>query len=481
MHIFAPTLLKAVARSHNKIQTVSGMKSQSLTDRHSQSLDDVHLYQRNCQEWAELSQDTAHSYTFGCVEDRSDGCSYQGLAEQCSGIRDNQHPFPIKGTNKYFSLDLTTEEVPEFVPSNQEKDRIKNITSFQSRTKNEQVSWRVASIIFMTERSPHLPIDLLFNLKTDEVNGTYQHYVTVWKQTANKCAARGKNHYDKKVHGRDLQLGDRVLIRNLTPRGSPGKIQSYWEDQVYLVKGRKVDNCPVYEVKPENGKGKQRVIHRNLLSPCDFLPLETATYFPPSKKTHQPTPGKNKSLVGHKQQQGSDSDSEEDYMITYPRWQNSSSEESERSPSDPQSQPCHSSALNGPLKRICPFMFLQKRICPFMFLQKRICPFMFLQKRICPFMFLQKRICPFMFLQKRICPFMFLQKRICPFMFLQKKICPFMFLQKKICPFHLQKQNSCMKVQVVAETLLSLMMTYHSLPDCILTIQTCMTHLANPP
>ncbi|XP_072534327.1 FERM domain-containing protein 6 [Salminus brasiliensis] len=96
-------------------QTVSDRKSQNSTDRHSQSLDDVRLYQRNCQEWAELCQDTAHSYTFGCAEDLSDGCGYQGLAEQCAGIRDNQHPYPIKRTNKYFSLDLTTEEVPEFV------------------------------------------------------------------------------------------------------------------------------------------------------------------------------------------------------------------------------------------------------------------------------------------------------------------------------------------------------------------------------
>ncbi|KAG9275472.1 FERM domain-containing protein 6 [Astyanax mexicanus] len=96
-------------------QTVSERKSQNSTDRHSQSLDDVRLYQRNCQEWAELCEDTAHSYTFGCNEEHSDGCGYQGLAEQCAGIRDNQHPYPIKRTNKYFSLDLTTEEVPEFV------------------------------------------------------------------------------------------------------------------------------------------------------------------------------------------------------------------------------------------------------------------------------------------------------------------------------------------------------------------------------
>ncbi|CAG5866745.1 unnamed protein product [Menidia menidia] len=39
----------------------------------------------------------------------------QALAEQRAAMLAEQHPFPIKRTNKYFSLDLTSEEVPEFV------------------------------------------------------------------------------------------------------------------------------------------------------------------------------------------------------------------------------------------------------------------------------------------------------------------------------------------------------------------------------
>ncbi|KAG7272758.1 hypothetical protein CRUP_031082 [Coryphaenoides rupestris] len=87
---------------------------QSSTDRHSQSLDDVRLYQKGCMQWAELCQDTAHSYTFGCAQELSDSCGYQGMADQCAGM-DQQHAFPIKRANKYFSLDLTSDEIPEFV------------------------------------------------------------------------------------------------------------------------------------------------------------------------------------------------------------------------------------------------------------------------------------------------------------------------------------------------------------------------------
>ncbi|XP_053477586.1 FERM domain-containing protein 6 [Ictalurus furcatus] len=108
------TVVKMKGQSIESLpQMVSGRKSQNSTDRHSQSLDDVRLYQRNSPEWVEPCQDSAHSYTFGCVEELSNG--YQGVAEQRAGICDDQHPFPIKRTNKYFSLDLTAEEVPEFV------------------------------------------------------------------------------------------------------------------------------------------------------------------------------------------------------------------------------------------------------------------------------------------------------------------------------------------------------------------------------
>uniref|UniRef100_A0A3Q3KI36 FERM domain containing 6 n=1 Tax=Mastacembelus armatus TaxID=205130 RepID=A0A3Q3KI36_9TELE len=96
-------------------QTSTCRKPQSSTDRHSQSLDDIRLYQKDCLQWAELCQDTAHSYTFGCAPELSDSGGYQGLADQRASMLSEQHPFPIKRTNKYFSLDLTSDEVPEFV------------------------------------------------------------------------------------------------------------------------------------------------------------------------------------------------------------------------------------------------------------------------------------------------------------------------------------------------------------------------------
>ncbi|KAL1280034.1 hypothetical protein QQF64_014634 [Cirrhinus molitorella] len=159
-------------------------------------------------------------------------------------------------------------------------------------TKSDATGYAPYFLIF--GRSPRLPIDLLFNLGKDESHDTYDDYMIQWKkrmqeayqiatQTALKGAARGKVFYDKKVQGRDLHPGDRVLLRNLTPRGGPGKIQPYWENQVYRVKERKADGSPVYEITPENSKGRDRVVHRNLLLPCDFLPPDQ-----PPAETVQP-------------------------------------------------------------------------------------------------------------------------------------------------------------------------------------------------
>lgn len=83
-----------------------------------------------------------------------------------------------------------------------------------------------------------------------------------------------KKHYDSKVKSSVLQLGDRVLIRNMTPRGGPGKLRNHWEDVVHTVVRQVNNDIPVCELRPEKGKGRSRTMHRNLLLPCDHLSLE---------------------------------------------------------------------------------------------------------------------------------------------------------------------------------------------------------------
>lgn len=84
-------------------------------------------------------------------------------------------------------------------------------------------------------RSPRLPVDMLFGLCTGSSN--QRDYVEKWKQgmekayaIANEKAQKAAERSKKKVRSSVLQPGERVLMKNLTPRGGHGNLCDYWED-----------------------------------------------------------------------------------------------------------------------------------------------------------------------------------------------------------------------------------------------------------
>jgi hypothetical protein len=50
--------------------------------------------------------------------------------------------------------------------------------------------------------------------------------------------------------------------------GGPGKLRAFWEEEVHVVVSGKGPESPVYELRPETERGRNRVLHRNLLLPC---------------------------------------------------------------------------------------------------------------------------------------------------------------------------------------------------------------------
>lgn len=88
-----------------------------------------------------------------------------------------------------------------------------------------------------------------------------------------QSSLRNKAYCDQKSKGVVLKPGDRVLVKNLREKGGLGKLRSYWERAIYVVKEQVGDN-PVYIVSPESGEHRSRTLHRNLLLLVNDLPVD---------------------------------------------------------------------------------------------------------------------------------------------------------------------------------------------------------------
>ena len=136
----------------------------------------------------------------------------------------------------------------------------------------EHSSTGYSPYFLMFGRCPRLPIDLTLRVNFD--NGYTQPYTTyaenfrlqrshkLARENARKKAESNKKRYDVGPFPGSLLPGD--CVRNLSPRGK-NKLKDRWEDVPYEVLQR-IRGLAVYVVQQE-GTGKRRTLHRNLLLP----------------------------------------------------------------------------------------------------------------------------------------------------------------------------------------------------------------------
>ena len=151
---------------------------------------------------------------------------------------------------------------------------------------SQHVSTGYSPFFLMFMREPKLPVDVIFPCQgedTQHIHRDYNSFVKMLKEemttafnlaetNADKARLKQTGAYNKKVSERELQVGDLVLVLNLTPRGKC-KLKDRWEDTPYLVV-KKLDGIPVYTLKQLETQ-KERTVHRNLISLCPFeVPLE---------------------------------------------------------------------------------------------------------------------------------------------------------------------------------------------------------------
>lgn len=133
----------------------------------------------------------------------------------------------------------------------------------------------------MFGRDARLPIDITFGLNENQQKQSLSKYAkdlgARFKQAHEKAQEvikksqeNQKKNYDTRIRGASIQVGDRVLVKNMAFDGRH-KLYDKWSEEIYIVTNHINNDIPVFEIKPENGQGKKRVLHRNMLLPIGTL------------------------------------------------------------------------------------------------------------------------------------------------------------------------------------------------------------------
>ncbi|MCG8044577.1 MAG: RNase H-like domain-containing protein [Candidatus Thiodiazotropha endolucinida] len=182
----------------------------------------------------------------------------------------------------------------------------------------------------MFGRHPRLAIDAYLGLKSPEEHKvrSKEHYATKLKKRlqfaykvasneARKSADKNKRHYDLKVREATLDVGDRVLVRQVGFRGRH-KIADRWEKTPYVVVKIPNKNVPVYKVQKESGDHVVKTLHRNMLLPFSAIPAKSDNSDSPARPLRSRRVATNQRDTFSGDSESSHSDSDTNTPFIYP-------------------------------------------------------------------------------------------------------------------------------------------------------------------
>ena len=160
------------------------------------------------------------------------------------------------------------------------KSYVPSLVHAYNSTRQESAGYSPHYLMF--GRHPRLALDAFLGIKPGPEKLDKCKYVTdlkkrlefAYKVASKEARKQGRRHktvYDLRVRESQLQPRDRVLVRNVGVRGKR-KIADRWEKDVYLVVDQPNKGIPVYLLKWEHGRGRRRMLQRNLLLPFMALP-----------------------------------------------------------------------------------------------------------------------------------------------------------------------------------------------------------------
>ena len=204
---------------------------------------------------------------------------------QLAGIKQSRTtPYHPEGNGQTERMNKTIINMLKTLEEEEKKDWARHLSKLSfayNVTVNKTTGFSPYELMF--GRKPRLPIDSIFQLDPEisdkGVKKSYVKFAREWSESmqqafdiasknADKSGKYNKEHYDKKLKGADVVIGDRVLLIN-REKGGTGKLRTFFEDAVYVVVSKDED-LPVVTIKYEEG-GPERRVHRNHLFKCNLI------------------------------------------------------------------------------------------------------------------------------------------------------------------------------------------------------------------
>lgn len=157
---------------------------------------------------------------------------------------------------------------------------LRSLTFSYNATVHETTGF--SPFLLMFGRISRLAVDMVFqSVLMDEWVEDYDVYVQCLRRdlaeairiaqvSATKHQEKQAELYNCKVRGAPVEIGDRVLLANKGERGWR-KLADRWEGHLYTVVERQ-DNTHTFRLR-NCETNQEKVVHRNLIIPINFLPL----------------------------------------------------------------------------------------------------------------------------------------------------------------------------------------------------------------
>ena len=206
------------------------------------------------------------------------------------------------------------------------KSHVATMVHAYNCTKHESTGQSPYFLMF--GREPNLPVDIAFGLTKEDKKEPQTKYIQdlrerllesyrVAVEQIQRAQKKQKDRYDLRSRGTVVQPGDKVLVKIVAFDGKH-KLANKWEDDIYVVLKQPNPDIPVYTVKKQNGQGRERTLHRNLLFPIGFLSEDNIVSTKISTQTERktrpiPKPRTKSKAVIH--ESSSEEDDSEDIIV----------------------------------------------------------------------------------------------------------------------------------------------------------------------